>query len=260
MLTAQIRQQFALHEGKLTRADLVQAMETAATQDLDGLTVLPALLRAVRGHAEPTGVTEMLGALRTWWADGAHRILATPSSKQYQQAAAVAIMDQLTPTLTKAIFNPLFAAGGVGSQGYRVFPMGFVNSPNNNGGHLGSAYDGGWEGYLVKALGQFAGRKVAQPFGAAVTTRLCGASGLRHCLPALNAALAATYRAMVKANGGSANLSTWTADAATVAAKLTMPEYDAIAFQVLGIVGQPDLPWQNRPTFQQVVSFPAHRP
>ncbi len=45
-----------------------------------------------------------------------------------------------------------------------------------------------------------------------------------------------------------------------MAAKLTMPEYDAIAFQTLGIVGQPDIPWQNRPTFQQVVSFPAHRP
>ncbi len=35
--------------------------------------------------------------------------------------------------------------------------MGFVNKPNNGGGHLGSAYDGGWEGYLVKALGQIAG-------------------------------------------------------------------------------------------------------
>ena len=56
MLTTQIRHQFALHHGKITRADLVQAMETAATQDLDGLTVLPALLSAVRGHAEPAGV------------------------------------------------------------------------------------------------------------------------------------------------------------------------------------------------------------
>ena len=93
-----------------------------------------------------------------------------------------------------------------------------------------------------------------------MTTRLCGASGLRHCLPALDAALAATYRAMVKANQGSTKVAAWTADAATVAAKVTMPEYDAIAFQALGIVGQPDLPWQNRPTFQQVVSFPAHRP
>jgi acyl-homoserine lactone acylase PvdQ len=260
MLTAQIRHQFALHHGKITRADLVQAMETAATQDLDGLTILPALLRAVRGRAEPAGVARMLAVLRAWYADGAHRILATPSSRQYQHAAAVAIMDQLTPTLIKAIFNPLFAAGGVTSQGYKIFPMAFVNDPDNNGGHLGSAYDGGWEGSTQKALDQFTGRKVAQPFGRAVTARLCGKGGLRHCLKALNAALVATYRAMVKANKGSRKVGSWTADAATAAAKVTMPEYDAIAFERLGIVGQPDLPWQNRPTFQQVVSFPAHRP
>src|SRR5262249_61329927 len=73
-------------------------------------------------------------------------------------------------------------------------------------------------------------------------------------------ALAAPYRALVKANKGSANLASWTADANTVAAGLTMPQYDAIAFATIGIVGQPSMPWQNRPTFQQVVSFPAHRP
>lgn len=28
----------------------------------------------------------------------------------------------------------------------------------------------------------------------------------------------------------------------------------------LANLGQPDIPWQNRSTFQQVVSFPAHRP
>jgi hypothetical protein len=65
---------------------------------------------------------------------------------------------------------------------------------------------------------------------------------------------------MVKANNGSVDVPLWTADANTAAAGLTMPEYDQIAFQTLGIVGQPDIPWQNRPTFQQVASFPAHRP
>jgi hypothetical protein len=39
-----------------------------------------------------------------------------------------------------------------------------------------------------------------------------------------------------------------------------MPAFDAIAFRALGIVGQPAIDWQNRPTFQQVVSFPGHRP
>ena len=38
-----------------------------------------------------------------------------------------------------------------------------------------------------------------------------------------------------------------------------MPEHDSIILRPLGIVGQPHLDWQNRPTFQQVVEFPRHR-
>ena len=260
MLTGQINHQFAIHHGKITRANLVQAMEAAASQDLDGITILPALLDAVRGRPEPAGVRQMLAALRTWYRTGAHRILSSASDTQYEQADAVAIMDQLTPTVTRAIFDPLFAAGGSNPGGYNVFPMGFVNEPHNGGAHLGSAYDGGWEGYMVKALAQFTGQPVAQPFSPVITARLCGSGGLSACGPALDAALESAYQALVKANGGSADVASWTADANTKAAKVTMPEYDAIGFQTLGIVGQPSIPWQNRPTFQQVVSFPSHRP
>jgi len=260
LLTTQIRHQFALHHGKITRADLVQAMEIAASQDLDGRTIVPALLRAVHGRHEPVGVDQMLAALRAWHATGAHRLLAAPSDAQYEQANAVAIMDQLTPAVTRALFNPLFAAGGASPGGYRVFPMGFVNEPFNGGGHLGSAYDGGWEGYTVKALDQYTGTSVAQPFSSTVTRKLCGSAGLRSCGAALDAALEATYQALVKANGGTKNVALWTRDANTVAAGLTMPAYDAIGFRSLGIVGQPSIPWQNRPTFQQVVCFPALRP
>ena len=260
MLTVQIRHQFALHHGKITRADLVQAMETAASQDLDGLTILPALLHAVHGRHEPVGVDQMLAALRSWHATGAHRLLSAPGDPQYEQADAVAIMDQLTPAVIRALFNPLYAAGGTNPGGYDVFPMGFVNEPFNGGAHVGSAYDGGWEGYTVKALDQYTGTRVAQPFSSAVTGKLCGSAGLSSCGAALDAALKATYQALVKANGGKKNVALWTQDANTVAAGLTMRAYDAIGFRPLGIVPQPSIPWQNRPTFQQVVSFPAHRP
>ena len=36
--------------------------------------------------------------------------------------------------------------------------------------------------------------------------------------------------------------------------------HDAINFRALGIVGQPPIDWQNRPTFQQVIQFPRRRP
>src|SRR5262249_30808398 len=134
MLTTQIKHQFALHHGKITRSDLVQAMETAASQDLDKLTILPALLHAVSERHEPAGVNQMLAALRTWYASGAHRILASPTAAQYEQADAVAIMDQLVPAVTKAIFDPLFAAGGPHPGGGNGFPLGFVKPPHHGGG------------------------------------------------------------------------------------------------------------------------------
>ncbi|MGE5133353.1 MAG: penicillin acylase family protein [Gemmatimonadota bacterium] len=262
-LNEEIARQFALHQGKLTEADLVTAMETAASADLTGRQVGPALLAALAGRAEPAGVTAMLDQLRAWVAAGGQRRKAAAGDAQYAHAAAVAIMDELRPRLIRAVFDPVFAAGGVQTyQGmasaYDAFPMEFENTPEGGGAHHGSAYQDGWDGYLVKILGQLQGKAVAQPFPAAVTGQVCG-GGLSACPAAIDQALAGTYQALVTANGGSTDVAGWTQDTATQNAGVTMPGYDDIQFQAVGIVGQPAIDWQNRPTFQQVASFPAHR-
>ena len=35
---------------------------------------------------------------------------------------------------------------------------------------------------------------------------------------------------------------------------------DEISFTTAGAVGMPDIPWQDRPTFQQIVEVQGHRP
>ena len=35
---------------------------------------------------------------------------------------------------------------------------------------------------------------------------------------------------------------------------------DEIVFTTAGAVGMPDIPWQDRPTFQQIVEVQGHRP
>ncbi len=262
-LNQEIAHQFAIHDGKLTEADLVTAMETAAAVDLTGRQVTPLLLAETAGRTEPAGVRAMLSLLRTWMADGALRKKANPSDPQYAHAAAIAIMDELWPRLIRAVFDPLFAAGGIQSAngtatGYRVFPMAFEDTPNGGGAHHGSAYQDGWDGYLVKILDQLRGQPVAQPFPPAVTSQICG-GGLPACPAAIDRALAATYQALVTANAGSTNVAAWTEDTATHAAGQTMPAYDNIQFLSVGLIGQPAIDWQNRPTFQQVAQFPAHR-
>jgi acyl-homoserine lactone acylase PvdQ len=267
LLVAQLRAQFAAHANVLTRANVVQAMETAASQDLDGVTVLPLLLGYLQGRSEPAGVQAMLGQLSTWINAGAHRRKAAAGGTQYANAAAVAIADELMPNLIRALYDPILAAGGVGTAAstggaatpaYTVLPMQFVNTPNSGGAHLGSAYDGGYESYLVTTLQQLLGEAPADGFRTAITSREC-AGGPATCPASIDAALRATYDALVTANG-SANVAAWTASSASKAANQTLPVYDAINFRALGIVGQPAIDWQNRPTFQQVIQFPRHRP
>ncbi|HEY2298974.1 MAG TPA: penicillin acylase family protein, partial [Jatrophihabitans sp.] len=267
MLVHQLKHQFALHHGHITRANVVDAMETAASQDLDAVTVLPLLQRYIGARHEPAGVRGMLAQLKRWQADGGHRIKATHKDTQYRHAAAIAITDQLMPNLVRAIFDRMLKAGGLGAAGstggastaaYRVLPMQFVNTPNSGGAHLGSSYDGGYESYLVSILQQLLGRHPRDGFHAGLRAQLCHA-GLGSCRANINAALVKTYNQLVKANGGRRNVASWRASSASKAAGQAMPRFDAIQFQALGVVGQPAIDWQNRPTFQQVIQFYRHR-
>ncbi|MDP9116983.1 MAG: penicillin acylase family protein [Actinomycetota bacterium] len=266
MLVNQLTAQFAAHPQGLTRANVVQAMETAASQDLDGLTVLAPLLQYLQGRAEPTGVQTMLNQLSAWLAAGSHRIKSAAGDTQYAHAAAVAIADELVPNLIRALYDPILAAGGISgvastggasADGYSVLPMQFVNTPNSGGAHLGSAYDGGYEGYLQSTLRQLLGQHPVDGFGPQITAREC-AGGPATCHRVLDQMLLATYGALLTANGSS-DVASWTASSQSKAANQPMPLFDAIHFTALGIVTQPTIDWQNRPTFQQVVEFPRHR-
>ncbi|HKC26849.1 MAG TPA: penicillin acylase family protein [Jatrophihabitans sp.] len=267
MLVNQLNAQLAANGGKVTRAQVVQAMETAASQDLDGVAVLPLLVQYLAGRTEPAGVQAMIDQLQSWIADGAHRRKAAPGDSQYAHAAAVAIADELVPNLIRALYDPILAAGGVGSAGstggatapaYSALPMQFVNTPNSGGAHLGSSYDGGYESYLVSTLQQLLGQNPVDGFGPEITSRECG-GGPSTCPQSIDAALLKTYNQLVSTNGTS-DVASWTSSSASKAAGQTMPQYDAIQFRALGIVGQPAIDWQNRPTFQQVIEFPRHRP
>ena len=287
-LNDEIARQFAAHRlsnarsgsaggGTITRANLVTAMETAAAVDLDGRQLLPLLLAYTAHRAEPAGVQAMLGALQQWLNAGALRRKAAPGDSQYGNAAAVAIMDELTSRLNSALFDSIFAAGGVQQvngldNGYTVLPIAFAqDTPNGAGAHLGSSYEFGFHGYDWKLLRQLLGQPVGQPFSTSTTSLVCADSnteiarasgpprGLGACGAAIDRALLATFDALASVNG-TTNVGGWTQDTQTNNAGQAMPVYDDIQFTAVGIVGQPAIDWQNRPTFQQVVEFPGATP
>ncbi len=258
-----IAHQFAVHGGKITRANLAQAMEGAATVDLTGRRVLPELLPYLsKVPLDATG-KQMVARLTSWLAKGAHRIKPDPSATQYTDADAIAIMDELYPRLVTALFDRLFAKGGVHSYlglpySYDVLPQVFSDTPNTEGAHLG-AYDGGWEGFLLTTLRQLRGTRVADAFPAPVTSRLCD-GGPKTCPAAIAKAFATAEAGLKVANGGSSDVSTWHDNTANHSGGETQPVYDDLRFTAVGIVDQAHSDWQNRPTFQQVVMFPGHRP
>jgi acyl-homoserine lactone acylase PvdQ len=278
LLVHQLRRQLTRHPHGLSRADVVKAMAAASTQDLDGVTVLPALLHYLHGRHESKHVDAMLAKLRAWYADGAHRIESSDkglgNGVQYAHHAAIAIMDELETNLIEAVWNHLLDGRGISGQGstggasvpgYAIVPMQFTNTPNSGDTHLGSAYDGGWEGNMVKVFDQLTGRHVGAPYDKVIRSQWCGGHGGAGCHRSVDRALRRTYRALVKANN-SHRVGSWTKSSALVAdengsggSSETMPQFDAIHFRAIGVVGQPAIEWQNRPTFQQVVQFPRHR-
>jgi len=259
-----IAQQFAAHGGRITRAELVQAMSTASTVDLSGRRVVPELLPYLaKVPLDATG-REMVARLRAWVDKGAHRLKPSHTATEYTDQDAVAIMDELYPRLIRSLFDQLFAKGGLSTQdgldyGYQVVPQEFANTPHGFGAtKFGSAYDGGWESYLLTVLRQLNGAPVADAFPAPVVPRLCS-SGPSSCLTTITKAFRDTAAALTTANS-TATVADWKATTASKTAKATLPEYDAIHYAAVGVAGQPESDWQNRPTFQQVAMFPSHRP
>ncbi|MCU1596166.1 MAG: Penicillin acylase, partial [Frankiales bacterium] len=84
-----INGQLAKHHGRITRANLVQAMSTASTVDLSGRRVLPELLPYLAHVTLDATSKEMVTRLTAWLKTGAHRIKGSAGATQYKDADAV---------------------------------------------------------------------------------------------------------------------------------------------------------------------------
>ena len=277
LLTSGLTTALKAHDGKLTRAQLVAIAENAATQDLDGYSLLPSLLHFIGGDlnsSTATGVGEMIVQLQKWASDGFHREKGAAADTQYQDAAAVAIWDEVYPLIVEAIFDPIFAAGGVESfdglpDGYDVMPMLFSETPDDVGQHDGDGFYSGWEGYVLEVIDQLEGKEVGQPFPSSLLQRICNPvgdtrrSGLASCRMQILQAFSSAYASLLRDNGGSTDVASWTQDtntateAAAIDGPVTIPEYDDIQFQQVGAIPLSTMDWENRPTYQQVVEFPT---
>jgi acyl-homoserine lactone acylase PvdQ len=237
---------------KVTRVNLDQAMEDAALTDLRAERVLPELLQVI-GKAPVTGAAlDAVTKLKAWLADGGKITETAAGSKTFADADAIRILDAWWPQLINAEFKP-----GLGDAAFTAMtnvlqinesPSGWQQEvPGKHVGqpHSGSSFQHGWWGYVDKDIRSVLGAPVQGPLGA----KFCGGGDLTACRTALvNSLTAAAAQPATDIYPGDASCSAgdqWCAD--------------SIIQTPLGGITQDKISWQNRPTFQQVVEYPAKR-
>ena len=243
---------------RFSRAGVVAVMENAAVTDLRGLRVLDDLIRVIESAAvTDPNLGSVVGQLKAWQQAGATRVETSPGSKAYQHAAAIRIFDAWWPLLVSGQFKT-----GLGTDLYQSLvntlqinesPSGLQQgdvsnlpiSSNEAVSHKGSSFQYGWWGYVDKDIRAVLG----EPVQSGLTRTYCGDGVLSACrlmlLSTLQTAAAQSANTVYPGDKYCAAGDQWCAD--------------AIVHAPLGGITSPIIAWQNRPTYQQVVSFPAHR-
>jgi acyl-homoserine lactone acylase PvdQ len=257
LLDARVRAAIA-GGAKLDRAGTLKLVEDAAVTDLRGEAELGLLLRVLTSQpvTDPR-LAATVAQLQAWQQAGAKRIETTPGSKVYRNADAIRVFDAWWPRLIAGAFK-----AGLGPDLYQALvnamqlnesPSGgqrgdvssLPSSANESQTHKGSSFQFGWWGYLDKDLRTVLGGSVQSGLG----HTYCGAGILASCrqtlLSTLQAAAADPATTVYPGDKTCAAGYQWCAD--------------AIVQSPLGGITDPPISWQNRPTFQQVVSFSAHR-
>jgi hypothetical protein len=166
-------------------------------------------------------------------------VIDTNHDGHYEHSDAIRLMDAWWTPLMHAEFEP--------TLGQTLFSdiegMSRLDDAPNQ--HLGSAYDGGWYVYANKDL-----RTILHPrhVKGRFSRVYCGHGKLGACRAALLNSLAS----VLNTNPYGENAGCGVGDDQMC--------YDAIHFRSTGGITQPDMEWQNRPTFQQTVEIPQAVP
>jgi len=220
---------------KMTIAQLVQAMEEPATQDLRGYRLLPTILEAI-GKPRSPKMRQALATLRAWQKQGAHR-RDLDRDGVYEENEAVQLMDAWWPKLLEGEFKPV-----LGAKAYTALE-GLVRTGSYTGASPTEPdFNDGWWSYVSKDLRDLFGPK---PKGA--WSRIyCGKGSEKRCRAMLRRTLRAALKVSPRQLYGSGD---------GACAPNPRPScFDQNRPQAIGGIDLDPFPFQNRPTFQQVAT------
>jgi len=219
-----------------TRAGLVQIMIDAGTTDLRGQEILPHVFDVLGDTGDLSSFEqETVQRMKDWVENGPNGLGAMRrdrdgpgldvGSLEYEDHAAVAFMDRWWNHMIDAVLPQITAVEDAGVM---------IGGRHNAPGPSGSAFQGGYYGYVLRVLEMALGQSKA-PY----RQLACAGTGeLSDCRAALVASLQETI----------ADLGT-----DTTQWDRSLEVDDAIDHTALGLADPPNIHWQNRPTWQQVV-------
>jgi len=212
----------ARKDGAITPADVFVAAQDAATVDVRGELVLPAVLDVLATAPAPNvALDEARDRLAAWSAAGAHR--RDRADDGFYDDLAVSLMDAMFENLTRAMFTP--GLGRYLGDGVRR-PRTFDNPPSQTGGSFGY----GWYSAVVHDLRRVLGQETS-PAG---VPEFCGGGDLAACRALL-------WRVLETARTETHGLP-------------RLAVLERIRF-IPWVTNAASVRWVNRPTYQQIIEF-----
>jgi acyl-homoserine lactone acylase PvdQ len=228
------------HGHKMNIAQLVQSMDEPATEDIRAKFLLPYILKAV-GQPHSKKLRHALGLLRTWERAGGQRkskSLATANHDRF--TPAIELMDAWWPKLLRAEFTPMLG----GSALFTVETM---------VGFGATDFAEGWYGYVSKDLRRVFG---IGPERGRYSQAYCG-NALHHHYSAKQ--LRDRCRAVLRSSLAKALSVTPQQLYGGICPSDPEPACsDQNRWAYVSAIQLPPFPYQNRPTFQQVVVLKRH--
>jgi acyl-homoserine lactone acylase PvdQ len=216
----------------MTEADDVSIMNRAATQDLRAVQDWPLIKQVLAGEPAPSKKAEEAANLVSTWAEhGASRFGVTGP-----EDPGAAVLDQAWRGIGEAVLGPV-----LGPELLNEFAS--IRGPDDSPSSHGSAYGGGWYGYVNKDLRSEMNLPVSAPY----SLRYCGHGKLSRCRESLWAAMQSAAEQLEKTQG--AEPSKWRA----ARVRIQFPPLPEKFFPFT-------MAWTNRSTFQQVIEFTGHGP
>jgi len=226
---------------KMTITQLIQAMEEPATEDIRGNRLWPTIMKAIGKPGSPR-LRRALASLQAWHRHGAHRRDVDRDGVD-EETPAIELMDAWWPKLVTAEFKPV-----LGRKAFEKL-QGMIQIGDHTGGSPKAPdYSEGWWSYVSKDLRDLFGPK---PRGA-YSRVYCGGGSRKRCRAALQRSLAEALKVSPAKLYGGGN--------GKCASDPQPSCFDQNRPQLTSGITLGAFPFQNRPTFQQVVTLTQKLP